>query len=50
MSPFALADLGVSYVIIGHSERREYFHETDEDINKKHMHLQTRHDTNHLLW
>lgn len=34
-SPFALADLGVSYVVIGHSERREYFHETDEDINKK---------------
>lgn len=34
-SPKALAALGVDYVIIGHSERREYFHETDEDINKK---------------
>ena len=31
----SIADLGVNYVIIGHSERREYFHETDEDINKK---------------
>ncbi|OFI48206.1 triose-phosphate isomerase [Floricoccus tropicus] len=34
-SPAAIADLGVQYIIIGHSERREYFHETDEDINKK---------------
>ena len=34
-SPAALADLGLEYVIIGHSERREYFGETDEDINKK---------------
>lgn len=34
-SPKALADMGIDYVIIGHSERREYFHETDTDINKK---------------
>ena len=34
-SPKALGELGVDYVIIGHSERREYFAETDEDINKK---------------
>ncbi len=30
-----LKDLGVDYVIIGHSERREYFAETNEMINKK---------------
>ena len=35
ISPNMLVDAGVKYVILGHSERREYFGETNEDINKK---------------
>jgi len=35
ISPLMLKDLGVKYVIIGHSERRQILKETDEMINKK---------------
>ena len=35
IAPAMLVDAGVKYVILGHSERREYFHETDADVNKK---------------
>ncbi|MBQ7448010.1 MAG: triose-phosphate isomerase [Eubacterium sp.] len=35
IAPNMLVDAGVSYVILGHSERRGYFGETDLDINKK---------------
>ncbi|OCS87181.1 triose-phosphate isomerase [Caryophanon tenue] len=35
VSPTQLASIGVDYVVLGHSERREYFAETDEAINKK---------------
>ena len=35
ISPNMLVDAGVKYVIIGHSERREYFHEDDAFLNKK---------------
>jgi triosephosphate isomerase len=35
ISPVMLSDIGCSYVIIGHSERRQYFGETDEVVNKK---------------
>ncbi|MED3574712.1 triose-phosphate isomerase [Cytobacillus praedii] len=35
ISPAALEDIGVKYVILGHSERREMFNETDEAVNKK---------------
>ncbi len=35
ISPAQLASVEVDYVILGHSERREYYNETDEAINKK---------------
>ena len=35
IAPNMLVDAGVKYVVLGHSERREYFAETDETVNKK---------------
>ena len=35
ISPTMLKNMGVEYVIIGHSERRQYFCETDQIVNKK---------------
>lgn len=35
ISAAMLSEIGVKYVIIGHSERRQYFGETDEDVNKR---------------
>ena len=35
IAPAMIVDAGAKYVIIGHSERREYFNETDEFLNKK---------------
>ncbi len=35
VAPSALVEIGVKYVVLGHSERRQYFAETDETVNKK---------------
>ena len=35
ISPTMLKEIGVEYVVIGHSERRQYFGETDETVNKR---------------
>ena len=35
VAPGMLEAMGVEYVILGHSERRQYFNETDEALNKK---------------
>lgn len=35
ISPVMLNDIGVTHVVVGHSERREYYNETDETVNKK---------------
>lgn len=35
VSPLMLKEVDMDYVVIGHSERRQYFNETDETVNKK---------------
>ncbi len=35
ISPWMLADVGCHYVIVGHSERRQHFGDTDQDVNRK---------------
>ncbi|MGG0643353.1 triose-phosphate isomerase [Sporosarcina gallistercoris] len=35
ISPAMLKSIGVEFVVIGHSERRQYFNETDESVNRK---------------
>lgn len=35
ISPLMLKEIGIDYVIIGHSERRQYFNESNETVNKK---------------
>ena len=48
ISGVMLKDLGVEYVIIGHSERRAYFLETDEIVNKK-VHAAFKHGLTPIL-
>ncbi len=43
ISPAMLKDAGCSHVIIGHSERRQYFNETNETVNRK-LHSAFTHD------
>jgi triosephosphate isomerase len=48
VSPAMLSKLNVDYVIVGHSERRELFGETDEWVNKK-LHAVLRHDMTPIM-
>jgi triosephosphate isomerase (TIM) len=48
ISPLALKDCKIPYVIIGHSERREMFAETDDTVNKK-VHAAFKHSLNPIV-
>lgn len=48
ISPVMLQSTGVEYVVLGHSERRQYFAETDETVNKK-MHSALSHNLKPIL-
>ena len=48
IAPKMLVDAGVNYVIIGHSERRAMFNETDESVNKK-LHAAFNHSLTPIL-
>lgn len=48
VSPEMIKDIRVDYVIIGHSERRQYFNETDETVNKK-VHAALKHELNPIV-
>ena len=48
ISPAMLAEIGVDFCVLGHSERRQYFAETDEIINKK-LHTAIKHDITPIL-
>ena len=48
VSAAMLNDLGVKYVIIGHSERRAMFNETNESVNKK-LHQAFKYDLTPIL-
>ena len=48
VSALLLVDLGVEYVVIGHSERRAYYNETDGTVNKK-VHHAFNHGLNPIV-
>ncbi len=51
ISPAMLVDAGVKYVVLGHSERREYFAETNEDSKQENAEsFRAWYHTNHVLW